>query len=68
MLTKRTAFLPPTLAGPKRARRFQHFATPIALGFVAGTAAAITPSEVRLEALAGTGPSHPCPTRRGSLV
>ena len=42
-------------AGPKNPRQFQQFSTPIALGFVAAEAAALTAADLVLEPSAGTG-------------
>jgi predicted RNA methylase len=55
MLTKLAAFLPSHTRRSEESQTLQQFSTPIGLGFVAGTAAAITPVDVVLEPSAGTG-------------
>ncbi|HKD31323.1 MAG TPA: strawberry notch family protein [Xanthobacteraceae bacterium] len=55
MLTKLAALLPSHTRRSEESEALQQFSTPIALGFVAGTAAAITPADVVLEPSAGTG-------------
>src|SRR5713101_1980382 len=55
MLTKLTALLPSHTRRSEESQALQQFSTPIALGFVAGTAAAITPADLVLEPSAGTG-------------
>src|SRR5262249_36793898 len=49
------ALLPSHTRRSEESQALQQFSTPIGLGFVAGTAAAITPADVVLEPSAGTG-------------
>src|SRR5712692_4811536 len=55
MLTKLAALLPSHTRRSEESRALQQFSTPIGLGFVASTAAAITPADLVLEPSAGTG-------------
>jgi predicted RNA methylase len=55
MLTKLAALVPSHTRRSEESQALQQFSTPIGLGFVASTAAAITPSDVVLEPSAGTG-------------
>src|SRR6266853_1652027 len=55
MLTKLAALVPSHTRRSEESQALQQFSTPIGLGFVAGTAAAITPADVVLEPSAGTG-------------
>jgi predicted RNA methylase len=55
MLAKIAGLLPTHTRRSEESEAFQQFSTPIALGFVASTAAAITPADVVLEPSAGTG-------------
>src|SRR5712671_1018460 len=55
MLTKLAALLPSHTRRSEESQALQQFSTPIGLGFVARTAAAITPADVVLEPSAGTG-------------
>src|SRR5262249_29016093 len=55
MLTKLAALIPSHTRRSEESQALQQFSTPIGLGFVAGTAAAITPADVVLEPSAGTG-------------
>src|SRR5215470_3515881 len=55
MLTKLAALVPSHTHRSEESQALQQFSTPIGLGFVAGTAAAITPADVVLEPSAGTG-------------
>src|SRR5499427_3909978 len=55
MLTKLAALLPSHTRRSEESQALPQFSTPIGLGFVAGTAAAITPADVVLEPSAGTG-------------
>src|SRR5215831_3221507 len=57
MLTKLATLLPSHTRRSEESQALQQFSTPIGLGFVAGTAAAITPADVVLEPSAGTGSS-----------
>jgi len=57
MLTKLAALIPSHTRRSEESQALQQFSTPIGLGFVAGTAAAITPADVVLEPSAGTGSS-----------
>ncbi|WP_112875052.1 strawberry notch family protein [Paracoccus endophyticus] len=54
-LGKIAGLLPPHTRRSEEAQTFQQFSTPIPLGFVAVTAAAITPADRVLEPSAGTG-------------
>jgi hypothetical protein len=55
MVTKLAALVPSYTWRSEESRASQQFSTPIALGFVARTAAAITPADLVLEPSAGTG-------------
>ena len=55
MLAKVAALLPSHTRRSEESQALQQFSTPIALGFVASAAAAITPGDVVLEPSAGTG-------------
>src|SRR5712671_5152757 len=55
MLTKLSALLPSHTRRSEESQALQQFSTPIALGFVASTAATITPADLVLEPSAGTG-------------
>jgi predicted RNA methylase len=55
MLAKVAARVPSHTRRSEESQAFQQFSTPIELGFVASTAAAITPRDVVLEPSAGTG-------------
>src|SRR5215471_16521790 len=55
MLAKLAALLPSHTRRSEESQALQQFSTPIGLGFVASTAAAITPADVVLEPSAGTG-------------
>src|SRR6266849_926091 len=55
MLTKLAALVPSHTRRSEESQTLQQFSTPIGLGFVAGTAAAITPADLVLEPSAGTG-------------
>src|SRR6202162_149081 len=55
MLAKVTALLPSQTRRSQESQALQQFSTPIALGFAAATAAAITPADLVLEPSAGTG-------------
>src|SRR6266481_4432866 len=55
MLTKLAALVPSHTRRSEESQALQQFSTPIGLGFVASTAAAITPADVVLEPSAGTG-------------
>jgi predicted RNA methylase len=55
MLTRITGLLPTQTRRSEESESFQQFSTPVALGFVASVAAAITPADVLLEPSAGTG-------------
>src|SRR6266849_535423 len=55
MLTKLAALVPSHTRRSEESQALQQFSTPIGLGFVAGTAAAITPADLVLEPSAGTG-------------
>jgi predicted RNA methylase len=55
MLTKLAALVPSHTRRSEESQALQQFSTPIALGFVAGAAAAITPADLVLEPSAGTG-------------
>src|SRR5258706_5845424 len=55
MLVKVTALLPSHTRRSEESQALQQFSTPIALGFAAATAAAITPTDLVLEPSAGTG-------------
>src|SRR5690606_14745942 len=54
-LSKIAALLPTHTRRSEEAQTFQQFSTPIPLGLVAATAAAITPTDRVLEPSAGTG-------------
>jgi P-loop containing NTP hydrolase pore-1 len=54
-LTKLAALLPSHTRRSEESQALQQFSTPIALGFAAATAAAITPADLVLEPSAGTG-------------
>src|SRR5690606_50061 len=55
MLTKIAGLLPTHTHRSEEAQTFQQFSTPILLGLIAATAAAITPADRVLEPSAGTG-------------
>jgi protein strawberry notch len=55
MLERLGSLLPSQTRRSEESRAFQQFSTPIALGFVAATAAAMTASDTVLEPSAGTG-------------
>jgi hypothetical protein len=55
MLAKIAGLLPTHTRRSEESQAFQQFSTPIALGFAASTAAAITPADLVLEPSAGTG-------------
>ena len=55
MLNRLAERLPSQTRRSEESQRFQQFSTPIALGFVAAEAAAITPADLVLEPSAGTG-------------
>src|SRR5712691_1395322 len=55
MLAKLAALLPSHTRRSEESQALQQFSTPIGLGFVAGTAAAIMPADLVLEPSAGTG-------------
>ena len=55
MLAKLAALLPTHTRRSEESQALQQFSTPIGLGFVASTAAAITPTDLVLEPSAGTG-------------
>src|SRR6516225_2897498 len=55
MLRKLAALVPTHTRRSEESQALQQFSTPIALGFVASTAAAITPADLVLEPSAGTG-------------
>ncbi len=55
MLTKLAALVPSHTRRSQESQALQQFSTPIGLGFVASTAAAITPADLVLEPSAGTG-------------
>jgi predicted RNA methylase len=55
MLAKVAALLPSHTRRSEESQALQQFSTPIALGFAAATAAAITPADLVLEPSAGTG-------------
>ncbi len=55
MLAKIASLLPTHTRRSEESEALQQFSTPIALGFAASTAAAITPADVVLEPSAGTG-------------
>jgi predicted RNA methylase len=55
MLAKATTLLPTHTRRSEESEALQQFSTPIALGYVAAVAAAITPADVVLEPSAGTG-------------
>jgi hypothetical protein len=55
MLAKVAALIPSHTRRSEESQALQQFSTPIALGFVASTAAAITPADLVLEPSAGTG-------------
>jgi predicted RNA methylase len=55
MLMKLAALLPSHTRRSEESQALQQFSTPIGLGFVASTAAAITPADLVLEPSAGTG-------------
>jgi len=55
MLTKVASLLPTHTRRSEESEALQQFSTPIALGFAASVAAAITPADVVLEPSAGTG-------------
>src|SRR5262245_14872224 len=54
MLTKLAALIPSHTRRSEESQSLQQFSTPITLGFIAGTAAAITPADLVLEPSAGT--------------
>ena len=55
MLAKIAGLLPTHTRRSEESEALQQFSTPIALGFAASTAAAITPADLVLEPSAGTG-------------
>ena len=55
MLSKIAALLPTQTRRSEESQALQQFSTPLALGFVAASAAAITPADLVLEPSAGTG-------------
>lgn len=55
MLSKIAALLPTHTRRSEESQALQQFSTPLALGFVAASAAAITPADLVLEPSAGTG-------------
>jgi len=55
MLSKIAALLPTHTRRSEESQALQQFSTPLALGFVAATAASITPADLVLEPSAGTG-------------
>ena len=55
MLAKVTGLLPTHTRRSEESEALQQFSTPIALGFAASVAAAITPADIVLEPSAGTG-------------
>jgi predicted RNA methylase len=55
MLAKIAALLPTHTRRSEESQALQQFSTPVALGFAAATAAAITPADLVLEPSAGTG-------------
>ena len=55
MLAKAAALRPSHTRNSEESQALQRFSTPIALGFAAATAAAITPADLVLELSAGTG-------------
>ena len=55
MLTRLAGRLPSQTRRSEESEHFQQFSTPIALGFVAAEAAALTPGDLVLEPSAGTG-------------
>jgi predicted RNA methylase len=55
MLTKLAALVPSHTRRSEESQALQQFSTPIGLGFIASTAAAITPADLVLEPSAGTG-------------
>jgi predicted RNA methylase len=55
MLAKVASLLPSHTRRSEESQALQQFSTPIALGFAAATAAAITPADLVLEPSAGTG-------------
>ena len=55
MLAKLAALVPSHTRRSEESQALQQFSTPIGLGFVASTAAAITPADLVLEPSAGTG-------------
>ena len=55
MLAKVAALVPSHTRRSEESQALQQFSTPIGLGFVASTAAAITPADLVLEPSAGTG-------------
>jgi hypothetical protein len=55
MLTKLAALLPSHTRRSEEGQALQQFSTPVGLGFVASTAAAITAADLVLEPSAGTG-------------
>jgi predicted RNA methylase len=55
MLAKIAALLPSHTRRSEESQALQQFSTPVALGFVAATAAAMTPADLVLEPSAGTG-------------
>ena len=55
MLTRLAARLPTQTRRSEESEHFQQFSTPLALGFAAAEAAAITPADLVLEPSAGTG-------------
>ena len=55
MLSKIAGLLPTHTRRSEESQALQQFSTPIALGFAASTAAAITPADLVLEPSAGTG-------------
>src|SRR5580700_638446 len=55
MLTRLSARVPSQTRRSEKSEKFQQFSTPIALGFVAAEAAALTAADLVLEPSAGTG-------------
>jgi predicted RNA methylase len=55
MLAKLAALVPSHTRRSEESQALQQFSTPIGLGFIASTAAAITPADLVLEPSAGTG-------------
>jgi predicted RNA methylase len=68
MLAKLAALVPSHTRRSEESHALQQFSTPIELGFVASTAAAITPGDVVLEPSAGTGMLAIYPELSGSRL